>query len=62
MDKKIIEFTKVGQYCKCLLCGKMGAEVRMTIHRSIYDDCVASFHICDDCLSQTRQEMQDGCD
>jgi hypothetical protein len=62
MERKIIELKPADNYCKCLLCGKMDATVKMTINRIIYDDSVVSFHMCDECLSRAQQDIQKICE
>jgi hypothetical protein len=62
MERKIIELNPADAYCKCLLCGKMGATVKMTINRTIYNDSVVTFNMCDECLSRAQQDIQKICE
>ena len=57
MEGKIIEITKVGSDYKCLLCCKNPATMKMKINR-LMNDCVASFHVCNECLAKMQKEIE----
>ena len=57
MEKKIIEVTKMDNDYKCILCCEKESTTRIRIKRLAYDDNIASFFVCDECLIKMQKEI-----
>ena len=58
MDKKIIEVTKVDVDYKCIMCCKKESTTRIRIKRLAYEDNIASFFVCDECLAKMQKDIE----
>ena len=59
MEKKIIVVTKMDNDYKCILCCDRKSSTRIRIQRLAYDDNIASFFVCDECLAKMQKEIKD---
>lgn len=59
MEKKIIELAKMDTDYKCILCCERKSTTRIRIKRLAYDDNIASFFVCDECLAKMQNEIKD---
>ena len=59
MEKKIIVVTKMDNDYKCILCCERKSTTRIRIQRLAYDDNIASFFVCDECLAKMQKEIKD---
>ena len=57
MEKKIIEVTKKDNDYKCILCCEKPSTTRIRIKRLAYEDNIASFFVCDECLAKMQKEI-----
>lgn len=62
MEKKIINLTKEIEGGTCLLCCEGEATVKVEINRVKYNDGVIGFNVCDKCLSQMQEDIQEICE
>ena len=58
MEKKIVEVKKVDTDYKCILCCEKPSSTRIRIQRLAYEDNIASFYICDECLAKMQREIE----
>lgn len=58
MERKIIEFTKMNEDYKCLICCKNHSTIRMKINRLVLDDSVTSFSICNECIAKMQKDIE----
>ena len=58
MEQKIIELAKSNDDYKCLICCKNLATIKMKINRPVFDDCIISFLICNECLTRMQKEIE----
>ena len=57
MEKKIIQVTKMDTDYKCILCCEKLSTTRIRIQRLAYEDNIASFFVCDECLAKMQREI-----
>ena len=58
MTKRIIEVTKTDADYKCIMCCEKQSTTRIRIKRLAYEDNIASFFVCDECLSKMQKDIE----
>ena len=58
MEKKIINVHKIDTDYQCILCCKNNSTTRIRIQRLAYEDNIASFFVCDECLAKMQREIE----
>lgn len=58
MEKKIIEVTHRDDDYQCIVCCGRKSTTRIKIQRLAYNDAIASFFVCDECLEKMRNEIK----
>ena len=62
MENKIIEVTTVDCDYTCIVCCDRHATTRIRIKRLAYEDNIASFFVCDECLAKMQSDVQRICE
>ena len=58
MKKEIIEVEKMDTDYTCIVCCKRPSSTRIRIKRLAYEDNIASFFVCDECLAKMQREIE----
>lgn len=58
MEKKIVELSKIDTGYQCIICCEKESTTRIRIKRLVYDDNIASFYVCDECLAKMQKDIE----
>ena len=61
MENKIVEVNSVDCDYQCIVCCKQHATTRIRIKRLAYEDNIASFFVCDECLAKMQNDVKKIC-
>lgn len=62
MENKIVEVNSVDCDYQCIVCCKQHATTRIRIKRLAYEDNIASFFVCDECLAKMQNDVKKICE
>lgn len=62
MEKKIIEVNSVDCDYQCIVCCEQHATTRIRIKRLAYEDNIASFFVCNECLTKMQNDVKKICE
>ena len=62
MKNTIVEVNSADCDYQCIVCCKQHATTRIRIKRLAYTDNIASFFVCDECLTKMKSDVKEICE